>query len=588
MTTAIADRRTTAILLGSALALVGIEHLRALAGSASFEHLSQLTLQLMASDGFQGPNPAGETVTGGGGLVFALHWLLRQTGLPWDAAHGLYALLDAAAVAAWVLLARRWLAGTVLWASAVALALYGVPKSFLFENSTLMAFTAPVVLASVVLAARRGSLAWTLAAAVALAISTHLGLLAVFALPPCLWVAWRSGMRRRGLAAGVLVAGAFLPILPIWAGTGGENPVFEELVIRFSPAHLGHTLAGIFVYLWSFLSSPLLLASLVIVALVPRKFKAAMPHLGLALLWLAATAIPAAILDPFKEPYHFAMASPARALVIGYGFYGLGAVARRWLGDRFAWDTLLLGASVVAFVGSAAGTLSNFKRGGGDLAESVEEVPCTSWDEGCDRRSTRQLLDHLDTSGLMPAPGGRVDFHGVYSYCLDAAWYWRYSQLDPAHRSDASEIDHILLVPDLDDVDIGELDGADRVGDLFVFAGVIPVDAPEDWEDDSPAPFTLILPPAEDGLIYVGVETTRMFLAPEVAQTRAGAEAAPLASCDHEREDGSMVRYDGFYLLDPTLTPGEDDLVVDVDPVCEDCEPPEHVVVLRIPGSALP
>jgi hypothetical protein len=568
--------------------LVLLEHLRAWFAPASFEHLSQIVQQLAVVDGGRGPLDGRGLVTGGGGLVLWLHWLVREMGLPYAAMHGLYAALDLATVLAWVAVARRWLSAPMLWGSALALAMYEVPKFYLVENSTLMAFTAPVLLACLLTAVRRDSLAWMAAAAALMALSTHLGLLALFAVPAALVVVWRGGFTRWKTATALLVAAAVVPILPIWSAAEAHNPVAEEFLFRLQPARLGGTLLGIAGYLGSYLGEAFLLLGLVAVVLAPRSLRAAASHLGLGAVWLAVTAVPAAILDPFEEPYHFAMASPGRALLAGFGVMALGAAIRRVSGERLGWTGAVACLLVACCAGSALTTAWAAAHPQRLVEDADSDTSCASWDQGCHRKATDLLLADLEAAGLLPAPDQPVSFHGVSQHCLDAAWYWRRSQLvdDPSlHR--ASPL-HILLMAADEDPDLASHTGGMTVGALVAVTGVEPVEWFDDWDLQPDPPYTFEVPSAGRDLLYVGVETSRPFDAGGVLASRGAAGTTPLARCDNRRDEGPDLQYDGFYVFDAGAVPGDDPLRVTIHSAVDEAFPPENVDLLRLPPPGAP
>ncbi len=584
-----ADERTPVVplLLLLVLLLVVLEHVRAYFGPASFEHFSDFVRQLTAGQGSRSLLDERGLVTGGGGLVFGLHWLVWKLGLPYPAMHALYGALDIGAVLAWILLARRWLPAPMLWSSALVLALYGVPKLFLIENSTLMAFIAPPLLACLVVAVRRDSMAWMAAAGVLLALSTHLGLLALFALPAVLAGIWWSGFTRRLVASVLLIAAGILPVLPIWGGAQGDNPLVVEQLIRLAPTHIVHTVTGVVGYLVSYLISPLLLLGLVAVLVAGRDLRRRAPYLGWGLAWLAATAIPAAILDQFEEPYHFAMASPGRATVAGFGVFACCTLLRRVLGERLSWTGLLAG--MLALACGVSFTLTCWAATHTDPDELTESPPpCASWDQGCRRIPTTRLLERLDEAGVLPAPDRSVAFHGVSSGCLEAAWAWRQSQLAPDPHAAGPGTHHVLLMPSTEGVDAADLTGAVEVEDQVAIAGVRPVEWDGDWDAQPMPPHRLVLPDVGQERIYIGLETSRMFIAGEVSQQRDGSSAQPVARCDNDRLDGWIEQYDGFFLLDAALTPGEGPLIVDIDSDLLFSVPPERVDVLLLPSGASP
>ncbi len=577
------------LLLLLVVVLVLLEHLRAWFAPASFEHLAQIVQQLAAVDGGRGPQDEQALVTGGGGLVLWLHWIIRELGLPYDAMHGLYAMLDVIAVVAWVLVARRWLDAPMLWCSALALALYETPKFYLVENSTLMAFSAPALLACLVTALRRDSMVWLAASAGLLALSTHLGLLALFALPVTLFAVWRGGFSRWKAASALLVIAALLPVLPIWSAGDGNNPVFEELLFRFQPGRIVPTLLGITGYLGSFLIEAFLLLGLVALVVAPRALRRSVPTLGLATAWLLATAVPAAILDPFEEPYHFAMASPARALIAGFGLFALGTGLRRLTRERLTWTATLAGVALVAIAGSLLTTGWAATHPERALADGDLDAPCAAWDQGCHRHSTTRLLELLDDGGLLPPPEQPVSFHGVAQGCLDAAWYWRHSQRVDDPGAFAGEPHHLLLLAPGEGTNPLDLPGAVDVDGWVAIAGAEPLAWYDDWDVQPDPPYRIELPDTADDLIYVGLDSSRTFSAGTIEGNRGGPAVAPSIRCDNTRDEALATGYDGFFVLDAGLAPGDGPFVVVIDTDVDGTWPPENVDVLRLPrGGAAP
>ena len=183
------------LLLALMMLLLALQYVLGYHAEESLQHLHQLTQRMAHAGAADGQR----LITGGGSLYLWLHQSVLALGLPFSAYHGLYFLWDAAALLAWLLLARRGLPSPLVWCAALWLVTYGVPKQVVVENSTLVAFVSVPLWITSLLAARRRSLWLMLAVAALLSLCVHLSLISVFVLPALLVLVWSR--RARGEAS---------------------------------------------------------------------------------------------------------------------------------------------------------------------------------------------------------------------------------------------------------------------------------------------------------------------------------------------------------------------------------------------------
>ncbi|MDP7114496.1 MAG: hypothetical protein QGH45_21165, partial [Myxococcota bacterium] len=221
------------------LVLLALQHLRAYLGDAVYEHLPQMVSQFTRQAAGQGTGEA--ALTGGGSLVLALHGAINQAGYSYVMAHWLHLIAEAVAIGTWLWWAPRRLPRPWVWATALWLVLYPVPKLHLYENSAFVGFAAIPLLAALLAAQRRAHLGWLAIAATAYAVCAYFSLIALFLLP-ALWLAVALTLpRRRLLAAGMLTFVAAAVVLPQLLTTSPGGDGYEHLLFRFRPDMLGGT-----------------------------------------------------------------------------------------------------------------------------------------------------------------------------------------------------------------------------------------------------------------------------------------------------------------------------------------------------------
>jgi hypothetical protein len=222
-------------------------------------------------------------------------------------------------------------------------------------------------------------------------------------------------------------------------------------------------------FLWD---APLLLGVVAIMRRCPP------PWLALVLLWLAWTILPISLIDlgDQGELFHFAAASPARAMVAGAGILWGARLLARLSRGRLSWSSVLVGATLGCLVATAAPLVSRAGEAPDEWRGSPAGGRCTASDSGaCGQWQIRQLLVELAAAGITPTAAREVTFHGAYAPCLNGAWRWNRSQAAGGHKPDAGAT-HILLITPTAGLDAASLPGARQVGKIVAIKGVRPLE----------------------------------------------------------------------------------------------------------------
>lgn len=436
------------------LLLTCLLHMRAaLLGTAQFQHFRELLDDLAWFEHGAVWHPSG-SISGGGPLYAGLHQALRWFGLNISYVQGLHFLLDAGALIAWFLLTRRRLAPSLVWSVGFFVALQGVPKIYLLENSVMLSFTLLPLFAAL-LWARLGpaeTRRW-IPAALLLALSLHFSLLSTLVVPvvlvvawPWPWPSWRGLRAFAGLWGAALALG--LAHLLLHEPQAASIPTPQAAAASsLWQQDLQATAATMAAFLGLVVEQyPLMIPGLA-VALLPVAWGGRGPGVLAAGLWLLLTLLPMAALQQGNifDHYHLAVAGPALVFFSGLAVHWLIGVLLRLTGGRLPWRWLLL------LVAAGACTLQ------GDRVIRAARVPpaaatepgqgaCAFWDTPCSASRGRGVFEALASQGIFPDEQDNAVFHGMYRDCLNGAWQWERgpgalgSTSAPASR-------HMLVMP---------------------------------------------------------------------------------------------------------------------------------------------
>ena len=537
------------MLLVLLLGLLSLRHLAAHLGDAGTEHFEELMVQLSRSSaGAPGLGPdRGGGVTGGGQLYFLLHDVLRRAGLPFSASQVLHLLLEAAALLGWLWLAPRTFSRALVWCVGLALVLYDVPKLYLMENSTLVALSTVPLFALVARVLDQWSWRAALAAALFMGISTNLGVIALSVLPALAVTLYlKRYPRSLGLLA-LLGGAAGVALLPQMLAPFEGGSLLADVSDAARGLGLAGALRSVASTLGRFLwDAPLLLG----LALL---WRGPPPLARLVLPWLLLTTLPVSLLDlgDQGELYHFAAASPARAMVAGAGIlWGVGLLERAARG-RLRWPWVLAGVIVVCGLATAA-TLA---WRGFSARPTWRGVPastrCSASDSGaCSHRQVEQILAQLARDGVTPAPHRDATFHGAYAPCLNGAWSWRRSQLGPS-PSAGEQRHHILLLVRSDGINPASLPGARRSGELLAVGGVMPLNLQlTPGEPRTPDSTEVEVRGLGRDLAWIVLDSAAPLQGLEISPLDSGPEVMATVLCaDRHGPDGPAVIRTGAYFL---------------------------------------
>ncbi|MCP4872108.1 MAG: hypothetical protein GY898_25665 [Proteobacteria bacterium] len=491
-------------------AILLLRHIDAALGGAVYEHFFALTVQLaqMAGAGWSPDATAGSYggLSGGAPIYFWVHGLLRDVGLPWEALPVVHAVLDAGVLAVWLACTRRLPPAVVLGAG-LWLAATGIPKVHLVENSTWVHF-ALVPAAALLLVDHRPSTRRLVGVAALVVVGAWFSRIALLAIPAMAWAGRSWEPRTRRTLHGLLGAAAVVGIAPFAAGwSGGSGPetgAFAERIASSGPGAVARNLLR------------LALDPLVVVGIAAwaggRLQDDERPLAETAGVWLLCAAGPMLLLsDGGDDPYHFAAAAPARALLGGLGFAVLVRAANR------AGPAIL----AAALVGAVA--LPTWRT----LQEPKAADPGTGEDT-C-REPRLAALEHaLSDAGLSDEDALRSRFRGVQADCLNAAAAWRRGLAPEEART------VVLLAgsPALPEPLVHGL--AAWTGQRVQSPGADPATSPGRVSIPVPA-----------GLVFV--ELDRPWGASELAP--AASAGRVVVACDHVREDPGTCPADGGYVL---------------------------------------
>ena len=272
----------------------------------------------------------------GGPLYYWLHYPLAWLGLPFYSFHLMYLVLELAALALWLALARRHFPERlVLWAG-LALVLCPYTKSELGESSLFLVVLPWLTLLTLLSALRRGRRAAFILPALLWGVALQFHLSALFIAPAVLAAVWRAGGRRLGnlgvLAGTGTVAGLLPTFLPLLAQQDRLARLGElsRLVVQERSA---------LVILLS-LSTVLAINAPALVGLFHQARSGRRPSwtwwLG---LWLLVPLGLVLLMDPddFK-PWHYVIMSPAFGVFTGVAMARLEA----WGKARSVWHGRVL------------------------------------------------------------------------------------------------------------------------------------------------------------------------------------------------------------------------------------------------------
>ena len=564
------------------LLLLALQHLRAYLGDAVYEHLPQMASQFARETTGQGVEEP--LLTGGGSLVLWLHGALNEAGYSYVMAHWIHLVCEAVAIGLWLWWAPRCLPRTVVWATALWLVLYEVPKLHLYENSAFVGFAAVPMFAAFLIAQRRAHLGWLVVSAGLLAACAYFSLISLF-LIPALWLAVALTFPRRRLFACVLFALTSLgAVLPQVFSSSPDGDGYAHLLFRLQPSMVVGTAIDAAGSTARFLAAPPLLAGLLIAALALRRSSAAGVLLAAA-LWLAAASLPVPWLDPFDAPYHYLTASPARALLAGAGLIWLLEALPRAAGRPMPAEVGLAAVSGLAL--AIVGGLSIWDAGipVGERASRQLEPHCTAWEEDCRHWRIQRVLTDLLEQGLIEEKHPTA-FHGVHAECLSGAWNWRLQTRGLAPRP--WHFSNVLLLPRLEDPVLLERLGAVQLTDLTAVPHVENVNAeaslaPTGEGDAQRATLSFQLLEGVD--LFVGISSRIHFHPGETVASRVGSAPMPeLARCDDHHHGWSRRWYDGYRLLDAregTKTTTS----VRIEDLTGETWLPESIDVLAIPAE---
>jgi len=544
------------------LALLASRHALAGLGGASLEHYSELMEVLWRlRDGAAWSLERGDQVlyaTGGGVLFPSLHRLLWSLGLPIGSLHVVHFALDVGALLTWLAFARGRLPDLVVAGAAFWLALYGVPKTILVENTTYLAFWSVPMFAAFLDAVARDSLRRLVLPAVLLGLCVHFSLTGLFVLPAMLAWLWLRPFGRRWAGAALLLGGAAIALLPFVGAFGAESEYrSSDLAFALDAEHVVAVAVGVAGRLASYLADPaVLLGAVGVVAL--RRRLGAWPGVALAGLWFGSVVVLSGLSAQYAHGYYLAVASPARAVLGGVGLWWLVDVAaERGIGRS---KGLVAGLAALALLGSVASVAHRLASPPEVRWADDEESACALGYVVCDPWRMDRILADLAAAGVTPAPDQPVVFVGAYAVCLNGAWPWARGQAldgDPSRAGAAQDAPPlgVLLMKIPPGTDSARVPGAVQVGDLVAIAGVEPMDyrlegRPEGAGHRFDATFDLEAP----GALYVGVERNRPFDVGGVAAPDRSAMAAS-ATCASDAE-GSAIGFHDAWTITPEVAPG--------------------------------
>ena len=525
------------------LSLLGLLHLQGYLGAATIEHFAGMTDQLSRFEEGLPWNPlVSPTGIGSAGpLYYRLHQVIRDAGLPYTALHGLLGLLDAAALCLWVLWARRRVSPAVLWTAALWLALYPIPKRYLFENATFAGIALVGAYAAVLRAASSKRLSAYAAHSLFLGLAVHFSISALFVIPATAFALRRAAPRQRVVGA-LLVTGAvviaLLPQLHAHLNAGISRASIG--VSGFWSDHLVASPGETIGVAWSMLGNPVAaLALLGTVFVVLRSRHDLIP--GVAVVWWLCATVPIIVLNSNRDPYQHVAANPAGAHLAGIGLvWILGRIGRglRWPRalDAGIW-ALLVFATTWSVVGLAR-VIEDRRDGRMDGPQSTEENVCLHW-------RTTSIEAALSAADLVPEDDHPTTFHGAYRDCLDASRFWRGGLVAEDDGPAGEEAWHTLLLPRGDSGALRDVvPGGTSVAELVVWAPIQALDGSSEVlpsRPNEPHEVNVTVPHAGNETLYIEIEQQNERVgALDMFATRDGRPARVLIDCA-DADSGAVI-----------------------------------------------
>ncbi len=347
----------------------------------------------------------------GGPLYYWLHYPLTYFGLPFQAVHLYYGALEVATLLLWLALGRRHFEeDLVLW-TGLLLAVNPFTKSEIGESSLfLMALPVLIFLTQLRALASTRTAPFILPALLwGVALQLHLS--ALFIAPAMVLSIWFAGGRRG--ARLLLVAGTFL--------TSGVIPTFLPALFQIeelqSLAPLSRAVVGgrHWAVLLASFSTILVINLFALIGLIRITRRRGWSARGV-LVWFWFTVPLAAVLlmdpDDFK-PWHYAILSPAFALLSGVGLRSIFRWLRRrpWIPDRLAsalgvggCTAALLALLVPAFLFQEGALAADFPGGAAGA--------CSVWRQLQRPEAFGDILDQIKAR-IAPGSGERARFTGL-------------------------------------------------------------------------------------------------------------------------------------------------------------------------------